>query len=80
MGCDPLLVDQPVEVRRRPVGRIGSEPLGLDVEAFLGALDHGLGRAHFRLTDGARSLDIHDDAEPRITGEGLKEAMPARRW
>ena len=32
--CDPLFVDKPIEVRRRAVGRIGSEPLGLDAEAF----------------------------------------------
>ena len=31
---DLLVVDKPVEVRRRPVGRIGSQPLGLDVEAW----------------------------------------------
>ena len=31
---DLLVVDEPIEVRRRTVGRIGSEPLGLDAEAF----------------------------------------------
>jgi len=39
-----LIVDEPVEVCPRSVGRIGRVPLGLEIEAFLGALDHGLCR------------------------------------
>jgi hypothetical protein len=43
-----------------PYCRIRSQLLGLDVEAFLGALDHGLGRAHLGLADGAGGLHIHE--------------------
>jgi len=50
---DPLLANDPIERRRRAVGGIGHKPLGLDFEAFLGALDHLFGRAHFGLADRA---------------------------
>src|SRR5664280_532057 len=63
---DIHVVDQPVEVRARTIGRITGEPLGLDTEALLGALNHGLARADFGLADGARGLHIHDDAELHI--------------
>src|SRR6266567_17137 len=56
------LVDQPVEVGSGTVGGVAREPFGLDGEALLGAFDHGLGRANFGLADGARRLDVHDDA------------------
>src|SRR5262249_36564724 len=62
MRRDLRFVDQPVEVGARTVGRIASKPLGLDVKALLGALDHSPGRAHLGLADGARRLDVHDDA------------------
>jgi hypothetical protein len=48
-----LIVDEPVEVCRRPVGGISREPLGLEIEPFLGALDHGLRRPDLSLADGA---------------------------
>src|SRR6266566_1161394 len=47
-----LVVDEPVEVCSRAVGRIGCEPFGLDVEAPLGALDHRLRRPDLSLADG----------------------------
>jgi hypothetical protein len=49
-----------------PVGRIGSQPLGLDAEARFGALDHGPGGTHLGLPDGTRGFDIHDDAELHV--------------
>jgi hypothetical protein len=59
---------------------VTSEPLGLDAEAFLGALDHRLGRAHLGLADGAGGLDIHDDAELHvdqiIVGVGEERRSP----
>jgi uncharacterized caspase-like protein len=51
---------------RRTVGRVGRQPFGLQTEAFLSPLDHRLGRAHLGLSDGARGLDIHDDAELHV--------------
>ena len=79
---DVLVVDEPVEVRCRPVGCIGRQPFGLQGEAFLSPLDHRLGRAHLRLADGARGFDIHDDAELHvdqiIVGVG-EERRPAHR-
>src|SRR5262249_7143914 len=63
-------VDQPVEVGSRTVARIASKPPGLDVKALLGAFDHSPGRAHFGLADGARRLDVHDDAGLHDAGVG----------
>ena len=66
MRSDLLVVDQPVGVPRRAVGGIGREPRRLDVEALLGAVNHGLGRTHLGLADGAGGFDIHDDAELHV--------------
>ena len=60
------LVDQPVQVGSGTLSRVARETFGLDVEALLGAFDHGLGRANFGLADGARRLDVHDDAELHV--------------
>src|SRR5262249_4386182 len=60
------LVDQPIQVGSGTVGGVAREPLRLDVEALLGAFDHGLGRANFGLADSARRLDVHDDAELHV--------------
>src|SRR4029079_8402733 len=62
----PGLVDQPVEVSTRTVGRISSKQFGLDGEALLGAFDHSPGRANLGLADGAGRLDIHDDADLHV--------------
>src|SRR5215468_1320395 len=53
MRRDLLLVDEPVEICPRAIGRVSREPLGLDLEALLGALDHGLRRADLGLADRA---------------------------
>ena len=50
---DALLLDQPVEHRRRAIGRVGGEQLGLQSEALLGTLDHGARRTDLGLADGA---------------------------
>ena len=60
------LVDQPVQVGSGTISRVAREPFRLDIEALLGALDHGLGCTDFGLADGARCLDIHDDAELHV--------------
>src|SRR5258708_11423422 len=72
----PLLLDQPVQHRSRPVCGIGREPLRLETEALLGSLDHGLRRADLGLTNGARCLDVNDDAELHVDkiGVGAREA------
>src|ERR1700722_11175370 len=62
----PGLVDQPVEVGTRTVGRIASKQFWLDGEALLGALDHSPGRTNLGLADGAGRLDIHDDADLHV--------------
>src|SRR5215470_9910682 len=66
MRFDLFVVDQPVERRRRSVGRIGRQSLGLHAEAVFGPVDHGLRRADLRLANGARGFDIHDDAALHI--------------
>src|SRR5262245_2417129 len=53
MRRDLLLVDKPVEICPRAVGRVCREPLGLDLEAFLCTLDHGLRRSNLCLADRA---------------------------
>lgn len=66
MRRDLPVVDEPLEHWCRIMGRVGGQPLGLDVEALLGPLDRGLRRADFGLADGARGRDIHDDAELHV--------------
>src|SRR5262249_24195498 len=66
VGCDLLVLDQPVEGRSRTIGRISRKPRRLNVEALLSTLDHDLRRADFGLTDRARRLDIHDDARLHV--------------
>jgi hypothetical protein len=52
MRRDFLVLDEPIEVRPRPVGTIGRQPLGLDIEVLLGPLDHGFRRPDLSLADG----------------------------
>jgi hypothetical protein len=66
MGRNVLLVDKPGERRRRSIGRVSRQPLGLQTKALLGSVDHSLGRAELGLPDGARGFDIHDDAKLHI--------------
>src|SRR5262249_8822876 len=57
------LVDQPVEVGSRTVGRITRKPFGLDVKALLGARDHGPGRvtsAWWMARDASTSMMMPD--------------------
>src|SRR4029077_11473380 len=61
-----LVFAQPVEVWTRTVGGIGREPLGLDIEALLGALNHGLCRTDFGLAEGARCLPVTTDPAPNV--------------
>jgi hypothetical protein len=63
---DILVFDEPVEVRAGTIGRIGREPLGFDIEALLGAINHGLPRANFGLADSTRGFYVHDDAELHV--------------
>src|SRR5258708_8515085 len=81
----PLLLDQPVQHRSRPVCGIGREPLRLETEALLGSLDHGLRRADLGLTNGAGCLYVNNDAalhpdkttvSPRKKAPSLLTSMP----
>jgi hypothetical protein len=69
-----------LQVCSRAVGRIGREPLGLDIEALLGALDHGLRRADFSLADGTRRLDIHDIQSLHQLLIAFDVRAPGREW
>src|SRR5690242_14624157 len=53
VGCDLLVLDQPVEGRSRTIGRVSRKPRRLNVEALLSTLDHDLRRADFGLADRA---------------------------
>src|ERR1700690_713555 len=59
-------VDQPVEVGTRTVAGIASKPFGLETEALLRSLNHGLCRTDLGLANGPRGLDINDDAELHV--------------
>ena len=50
---DLLLLDEPVQHRRRPVGGIAREPLRPEAESFFGPLNHRSGGTHLGLADGA---------------------------
>jgi hypothetical protein len=58
---DLLLADQPAEEAAGAIGRIHSEPLGLQIKAPLGAIDHGSSPSDFVVGPGWRRLDIDDD-------------------
>src|SRR6201989_237686 len=66
MWRDTLLLNQPVQHRCSSIGGIGHKPLRLKTEALLCSLNHGSGRPDLGLPDGARGLDINDDAELHI--------------
>src|SRR5260221_6645032 len=48
------------------LGGIGREPLGLETEALLGSLNHGLCRADLGLANGPRGFNVNDDAELHV--------------
>src|SRR3954454_1297830 len=58
---DPALMHQPAQHLGRTVGGVGGQPLRVEVEAVVGALDHRTCRADLGLADGAARLDIDDD-------------------
>jgi len=66
------LVDQPVEVGARSIGRIAGEPFGLDVEALLGALYL---RAYDSVSDARASLghylDFYNSRRPHSSLDGM---------
>jgi hypothetical protein len=59
-----FVVHDPESVASSP--RFGSRPINHSRPTFLGPLDHGLGRLHLGLADGARRFDIDDDAELHV--------------
>ena len=79
MRRDTFFLDQPGEHRCRTIGGIGSKVPGLHTKALLGALDHGPGSPHFRLTDGTGCLHIDNDGMlvvDQIVGGIGKERRP----
>ena len=62
---DAVLLDKPVEHRRRAVGAVGDQPLRVETEALHRSLHHGSRGADLGLADGAGRLDIDDD---RVVG------------
>jgi hypothetical protein len=66
MGRDTFFLNQPVQHWSRPVGGISDKPLRLKAEALLCSFDHGLCRADLGLPNGARGLDVNDDAELHV--------------
>src|SRR5262245_50698437 len=75
---DLLVVDDPVERRGRPIGRVRRKSLRFQTEALFGALDHRLRCADLRLTNGARGLDIDDDSELHI--DQVVVGVGKKRW
>src|SRR6516162_4447034 len=63
---DPLLVDDPVERRRRSVRSVRCKTFGLQAEALLGPANHRLHGADLRLANGARGLDVHNHPKLHI--------------
>ena len=79
-GCalDAPLLDQPGKVLGRAKSAVGSWPLGIELEAILGAIDHRARGADLRLPDGSAGLDIDDDGMvevDQIVGGIGKEGM-----
>ena len=60
MRFDPALVHQPPDHLGRAVAAIRDQARRREVELFSRAVEHGLGRADFGLTNGRRRLDVHD--------------------
>src|SRR5215468_1813989 len=61
---DPLLVDDPVQRRRRSVGSVRCKTFGLQAEALFSAVNHRLHGADLCLANGARGLDV--DNQPKL--------------
>src|SRR5437763_1019248 len=65
-GRDAFLLDQPVQHWSSPVSGISDKPLRLEAEALLCSIDHGFCGADLGLANGARGLDINDNAELHV--------------
>ena len=60
MRFDPALVHQPPDHIGRAVASIGDQARRSEVELFSRSVEHGFGRANFRLANGCRRLDIQN--------------------
>ena len=79
---DPALMHQPGEHLGRAIGAVGGQPLRLEAEAILGALDHGACRADLGLADRTARLDIDDDGMvhvDQVVGGVGEEGVPLQR-
>src|SRR2546423_10055535 len=66
MWCDALLFDKPVQHRSRTVSGIARKPFRLETEALLCSVDHGPGGADLSLANGARCLNVNNDAKLHV--------------
>ena len=81
-GSIPRSCDQPGEHLGRAIGAVGGQPLGLEAEAVLGALDHGARRADLGLADRRGRLDVDDDGVvevDQVVGGVGEEGVPLQR-
>ena len=79
---DPALVHQPGEHLGRAIGAVGGQPLRIEAEAILGALDHRARRTDLGLADRAARLDVHDDGVvhvDQVVGGVGEEGVPLQR-
>jgi hypothetical protein len=60
MRLDPALLHEPPDHIGRAVAPIGDHARQGEVELFSRSVEHGFGRANFRLANGCRRLDIHN--------------------
>ena len=57
---DPALIHQPTDHLGRAVAPIRDQARRSEVELFSRSVEHGFGRANFRLANGCRRLDIQN--------------------
>ena len=63
--CDLLLLNEPAQELARAVGRVGRQPLRLQIEAGFGAVEHRLGGGDLVVGSGRRRLHVDDDGVRR---------------
>src|SRR5215217_3891662 len=78
MWCDALLFDKPVQHRSRTVSGIARKPFRLETKTLLCSIDHCPGRAHLSLANGARCLNVNDDAKLHVDEVvvGISKKLP----
>jgi len=62
MRLDLLVFDEPTQELARALGGVGREPLWLEIETPLGAIDHRLGSFDLAIGACGRCFDVDDDS------------------